>query len=80
MQDIERVLELVHYFHPPLPIRLEPAVQASQYLAGCDGCLLPGGMLVRQLLALVVELIAVVVNVKKIPGHGRVSCKAAACS
>ena len=26
VQDIERVLELVHHFHPPFPIRLEPAV------------------------------------------------------
>jgi hypothetical protein len=51
-----------------------------EYLTGCDGCLLPGGVFVRQFLALVVEFVAIVVNAEKIPGHGRVSCKAAACS
>ena len=68
VQNVEGVLELVHYFHPPFPIRLEFAVQTLQYLTGCDGCFLPSGMLVRQFLAIVVEFVALVVDVEKYRG------------
>ncbi len=40
-----------------------------QYLAGRDGSFLPGGMFVRQFLALIIEFDAVMINVEKIPRH-----------
>ena len=41
MQDVERVLELVHNLHPPLPIWLKLAVQTLQRLASHDGRFVP---------------------------------------
>jgi hypothetical protein len=68
-EDIKRVLKLVHDLHPPFPFRLKPAVQALQDLARRNGGFMPGGMIVGQFLALVVDLFAFVIDVEKISRH-----------
>jgi hypothetical protein len=79
-EDIKWVLKFVHDLHPPFPLRPESAVQALQYLAGRDGGCLPGGMIVGQFLALVVDLVAFVIDVEKISGHAGASRPRAAGS
>jgi hypothetical protein len=73
VQDEKRVLELVHNLHPPLPIWLKLAIQTLQSPASDDRRFMPGGMFIRQFLAYEIEFGAVVVDVEKVPRHGKAS-------
>jgi hypothetical protein len=73
VQDVKRVLELVHNLHPPFPIWLKLAVQTLQGPASHDRCFMPCGMFIRQFLAHEIEFGAVVVDVEKVPRHGKES-------
>jgi hypothetical protein len=73
VQDVKRVLELVHNLHPPLPIWLKLAVQTLQGPARHNCRFMPSGMFIRQFLAYEIEFGAVVVDVEKVPRHGKAS-------
>ena len=73
-------MKLVRDFHPPFPLWFESAVESLQYLTGGDGGFLPSRMPIRQLLAHVVQLGAVVKNVEEITGHTVVSSQSPSCS
>jgi hypothetical protein len=68
VQDVKRVLELVHNLHPPLPIWLKLAVQTLQGPARHNCRFMPSGMFIRQFLAYEIEFGAVVVDVEKYLG------------
>jgi hypothetical protein len=69
MQDIKSIGELVRHLHAPFPSRLELAVETLQNLASHDGSFPPSGVLVRQFLALVINLGPVVIDVKEVSRH-----------
>jgi hypothetical protein len=69
VQNVQRVLKLVGYFHPPSVARRQLTVYALQHLPCRDCSFPPSGMFVRQFLALVVEFGSVVIGVKEIPWH-----------
>jgi hypothetical protein len=69
VKDVKRIRELVRHFHAPFEPWLKFAIQTLQSLASHDGGFLPGGVLVRQFLALVIEVGMVVIDVKKVPRH-----------
>jgi len=71
VENVQRVLELIRYFHPPIPAGRKLTVYALEHLSGRYGGLLPRCMLVRKLLTLAVDLDALVRNVKEIPRHHR---------
>ena len=73
MQDVEGVLELVHNLHAPLPIWLELAVQTLQRPASHDGRFVPGSVFIRQFLTHEIEFGTVVVDMEKVPWHGKES-------
>jgi hypothetical protein len=69
VQGEKRILKFVCHHHPPFPGGGKSAILALQNLAGHDRRFPPCRMFVRQFLALVILDGAVVVDVKKIPGH-----------
>jgi hypothetical protein len=71
VQDVKSVLKLVHYLRPPFPIRLKLSIQTLQSLPSYDHRFMPSGMFVRQCLALVFKLGVVMVDVEKVPWHGK---------
>jgi hypothetical protein len=73
VQDVEGVLELVHNLHAPLPIWLELAVQTLQRPASHDGRFVPGSVFIRQFLTHEIEFSTVVVDMEKVPWHGKES-------
>ncbi|MEY9235555.1 hypothetical protein ABIF68_003944 [Bradyrhizobium japonicum] len=69
VQRVERVLKLVRYFHAPIVPRPQLSVHVLKHLPGRDGGLLPGGVLVRELLSHVIDLGVLVRNVEEVLGH-----------
>jgi hypothetical protein len=69
VQNIQWVLKFVRNFHPPIVPRCQFPVDALKYLPRCHRGFLPSGVLVRQLLAYIVDLLTFMRDVEKVPRH-----------
>lgn len=80
VQNVKRVMELVRYFHPPIPSGRQIPVQTLEYLPGRYRGFLPGSVLVGEFFAFLIDLMAVVGDVKEVPRHTPVMLPARARS
>jgi hypothetical protein len=69
VQNIKRVGEFVSHFHTPSTIGLELAIQTLQSLTSHNSCFFPSRVMVRKILAFVIELGLMVIDVKKVSRH-----------
>jgi hypothetical protein len=73
VQDEKRVPEFVCDFHFPIVSGLQCAIEALKRLTRHHGGFLPCGMLIRKLLAFLIDVNRVVVDVKEVSRHGRLT-------
>jgi hypothetical protein len=69
VQDEQRIPEFVCDLHAPVVAGLQLAVETLERLPCHHGGLFPSGMLVRKLLALLIDERRVVVNIEKVSRH-----------
>ncbi|WP_298884160.1 hypothetical protein [uncultured Bradyrhizobium sp.] len=72
VENVQRVLELVRYFHPPVPAGRKLPVYALKDLSGCYRGFLPRRMLVGKIFAFLINLMALMRDMKEVPRHAPV--------